>query len=195
MGDTVVFDEVSRMSRNAEEGIRLYEELFDKGINLVYIKEPHINTDVYRSKLDNQIEKIKTDTGSRATDKLINAIFTALRDYTIDLATEQIEIAFKQSQSEVDYLHKRTSEGVAEAKRRYEKEEIEGKPHLKNLPGRPVGYKYVHSDELEKKEKILKYSNTFNGSLSDTECLKLIGISRNTFYKYKRELKGELIAN
>ena len=27
-GDTIVFDSVSRMSRNAEEGFQLYEELF-----------------------------------------------------------------------------------------------------------------------------------------------------------------------
>ena len=124
--------------------------MFNKGINLVYIKEPHINTDVYRTKLNHQIEKIKTDTGSKATDKLIDAIFTALWDYTIDLAREQIEIAFKQSQAEVEYLHKRTSEGVVEAQRRFAKEEIEGKPHKKNLQGRPVGYKYVHKDEAGK---------------------------------------------
>ena len=31
--DTIIFDSVSRMSRNAEEGIKLYMELFDKGIN------------------------------------------------------------------------------------------------------------------------------------------------------------------
>ena len=45
---TIVFDEVSRMSRNASEGVKLYEELYNKGIELVFIKEPHINTSVYR---------------------------------------------------------------------------------------------------------------------------------------------------
>ena len=44
-GDTIIFDSVSRMSRNAEEGFSLYEELFTKGVNLVFLKEPHINTD------------------------------------------------------------------------------------------------------------------------------------------------------
>ena len=47
-GDTIVFDEVSRMSRNAEEGFTLYQELFYKNINLVFLKEPHINTTTYR---------------------------------------------------------------------------------------------------------------------------------------------------
>ena len=36
-GDTIVFDSVSRMSRNADDGINLYLDLFDKGINLVFL--------------------------------------------------------------------------------------------------------------------------------------------------------------
>ena len=31
-GDIIVFDSVSRMSRNAEEGIEAYEDLFNKGV-------------------------------------------------------------------------------------------------------------------------------------------------------------------
>lgn len=41
-GDTVVFDSVSRMSRNAEDGYNLYQDLYNKGINLVFLKEHHI---------------------------------------------------------------------------------------------------------------------------------------------------------
>ena len=43
-GDTIIFDSVSRMSRDAEEGFTMYEDLFSKGINLVFLKEPHIKT-------------------------------------------------------------------------------------------------------------------------------------------------------
>ena len=43
-GDTIVFDSVSRMSRNSEDGIALYFKLFDNGINLVFLKERYINT-------------------------------------------------------------------------------------------------------------------------------------------------------
>ena len=50
-GDTIIFDSVSRMSRNAEEGFAMYNELFGKGINLIFLKEPHINTDTYKSAL------------------------------------------------------------------------------------------------------------------------------------------------
>ncbi len=46
--DTVVFDSVSRMSRNAEEGFSLYEDLYHKSIRLVFLKEHHIDTETYK---------------------------------------------------------------------------------------------------------------------------------------------------
>ena len=39
------------------------------------------------------------------------------------------------------------------------------------------------------KKLILKHSRDFNGTLSDGECMKLIGIARNTYYKYKAQLR------
>ena len=42
--DTIIFDSVSRMSRTADEGFEQYKELFNQNINLVFLKEPHINT-------------------------------------------------------------------------------------------------------------------------------------------------------
>lgn len=45
IGEGIVFDSVSRMSRNAEEGFALYEKLYLEYITLVFLKEPHINTD------------------------------------------------------------------------------------------------------------------------------------------------------
>lgn len=176
-GDTVVFDEVSRMSRNAAEGIELYTELFDKGINLVFIKEPHINTAVYRDKLDKQMEKLNS-TGSKATDKLLESIMSALHEYTIDLAKEQIELAFKTAQAEIDFLHQRTSEGVQKAI-------AAGK-----VVGRQQGAKVTTKKEIAAKELIRKHSKDFCGTLSDVECIKLAGISRNSYYKYKRELQS-----
>ena len=47
-GDTIVFDSVSRMSRNAAEGFELYKKWYDEGIELVYLKEPSINTAITR---------------------------------------------------------------------------------------------------------------------------------------------------
>ena len=37
-----------------------------------------------------------------------------------------------------------------------------------------------------------KYSKDFDGSLNDDDVIKLAGISRNSFYKYKREIREEI---
>ena len=55
-GDVIVFDAVSRMSRNAEEGFALYEELYSRGVELVFLKEHHIDTATYRQELQKQLE-------------------------------------------------------------------------------------------------------------------------------------------
>ena len=36
-GDTIVFDSVSRMSRNSDEGCQLYSELYARNINLYFL--------------------------------------------------------------------------------------------------------------------------------------------------------------
>lgn len=201
-GDTVVFDEVSRMSRNADEGIETYERLFDSDINLVFIKEPHINTSVYRDKLNTQIERISS-TGSKATDKLLETIMNALHEYTIDLAKEQIRLAFEQAQAEVDYLHKRTSEGINVAR-------ANGKQI-----GRATGQKVVIHKAEPIKALIRKYSKDFEGTNTDDEVMGILAsktvtvtsrdkktgrtttkevsakLARNTYYKYKAEMKAE----
>lgn len=175
---TIIFDSVSRFSRNADEGCELYETFFNMNVNLVFLKEPHINTDVYRQALQNQIE-LKLDTGNKATDEFINNIIEALNKYTIDLAKAQIRIAFEQAEKEVKDLHQRTSEGIKTAK-------LNGKQI-----GRVKGKKYTTKKEVEAKEIILKNSKDFNGTNTDSEVMKIAGISRNSYYKYKAELKKE----
>lgn len=82
-GDTVVFDNVSRMSQNVEEGTKLYFESFDKGINFVFLKEQYINTDVYK---ENRKDKISLN-GSDEDE-----IFIGLNNYFRKLAKRQIPI-------------------------------------------------------------------------------------------------------
>ena len=170
--DTIVFDSVSRMSRNAEEGIEEYERLYDEGINLVFLKEHQIDTQTYRSAIHQQLEM----TGNEIADEFIKAINNVL----MILARKQIYLSFEQAQKEVDNLHKRTSEGIKTAK-------LRGKQ-----VGRPVGAVIKSKKSLSAKQIILQHSKDFGGTLNDPEVIKLIGnISRNTYYKYKKELKEE----
>ena len=175
-GDTVIFDSASRMSRNEEEAITLYEKLFLQDIKLVFLKEPHINSETYKKALDNQIE-VNLNTGNIATDTFIQNIIEALNKYTIDLAKEQIKLVFAQAQKEVDDLHQRTVEGIVTAR-------LNGKQI-----GQPKGTKLTTKKSITAKEQILKHSKDFNGTLNDDDVMKIAGISRNSYYKYKRELK------
>ena len=177
-GDTIVFDEVSRMARNADEGIRLYKDLFNNGITLVFLKDSYINTNVYRRQLETTIAKVAT--GKQSTDKLINGIMDNIKEYMDGLAEEQIRIAFAKAQQEVDYLHMRTSEGLLTAK-------LNGK-RVGRQPGETIETKKAQAA----KAIILKHSRDFGGSLSDSEVRKLAGISRNSYYKYKRQLRIEV---
>ena len=105
-GDTIIFDSVSRMSRDAEEGFQLYEELFHRDISLVFLKEPHINTETYKRAVMNQINM----TGDK-----IDLILEGVNQYLMELAREQIRIAFEQADKEVSDLHQRTKEGIETA--------------------------------------------------------------------------------
>lgn len=167
LGDTIVFDSVSRMSRNAEEGFKLYEELYSKGIELIFIKEPHINTITYKQAMTTNVPM---------TNTTVDFILEGINKYLLALAKEQIKLAFIQSEKEVKDLQQRTKEGIETAR-------LNGKQI-----GQVKGTKLTTKKSIQAKEQIKKYSKDFNGSLKDIEVMKLIGISRNSFYKYKKEL-------
>lgn len=170
-GDTIIFDSVSRMSRNAEEGFELYEKLFNQGIELEFIKEPHINTSTYKKALTGGIE---------LTGTTVDLILEGVNKYLLALAKEQIKLAFEQAEKEVQDLRQRTKEGIETAR-------LNGKQI-----GLEKGTKLTTKKSIVAKEQIKKYSKDFQGTLKDTEVMKLIGVSRNSYYKYKKELITEL---
>ena len=179
-GDTIVFDSVSRMSRNADEGFAQYMDFYKRGVELIFLKEPSINTASYRAELEATSNRVTAvDTGDDATDSLVSGIMEAVSAFMVRLAERQIRAEFAQSQKEVDDLHQRTSEGIETAR-------INGKQI-----GQIKGVKLTTKKSVENKEIILKHSRDFNGTLTDVELMQLTGLARGTYYKYKRELKGE----
>ena len=140
-GDTIIFDSVSRMSRNADEGIETYFELYEKGISLVFLKEHYIDTAVYEENMKDRIELQGTDE---------DEIFKGLNNYFRKLAAKQIRIAFEQAQKEVDDLHHRTREGIETA--RLNGKQIGQRPgkkqHIKNPAGFYTGEKSPEKERL-----------------------------------------------
>lgn len=168
-GDTIIFDEISRMSRQADEGYATYKNLFDSGVRLVFLKERTLDTDNFKTVqqlalVGNEI----ADTFIEATNKVLMLI-----------AEQQIHAAFEGAQHEVDFLHRRTADGM--------KTHHAGEKISKARTGRQFATKKGKAAKAE----IKKYSRDFDGTLDDAACMKLAGISRNSFYKYKRELKAE----
>ena len=155
-GDTIIFDSVSRMSRNAEDGFNTYEELYNRGINLVFLKEPHINTDTYKKSLTGLVSMTNTN---------VDFILEGINKYLLALAKEQIRLAFEQAEKEVEDLHQRTKEGIETAK-------LAGKQI-----GKSKGDTWETKKSKEVKQIILKHSKDFNGTLADVDVMKLAGVA------------------
>ena len=83
------------------------------------------------------------------------------------------------AEKEVTDLHPRTREGIETAR-------LNGKQI-----GQQPGAKLTTKKSIAAKADIIKYSKDFDGSLNDLECMRMIGIARNTYYKYKRELLAQ----
>ncbi len=114
------------------------------------------------------------------TGSNVDYILEGVNRYLLELAKEQIRLAFEQSEKEVQDLHQRTREGIETAR-------LNGKQI-----GRQKNSIVVTRKSIESKEVIRKLSKEFDGNLSDAEIMRLTGLARNTYYKYKRELKGSM---
>lgn len=183
---TIVFDSVSRMSRNAQEGFDDYKNLFEMGVTLIFLNEPYVNSDVYKQAMQSQIETIPANTGDTATNKLIDSITSAIKEYQLALVEKQILLVFEQAEKEVNDIQKRTKDGMKASG-------ATGKNGTGKISRARTGKKFTTKKEVQAKETILKHSRAFGGTLKDDECRKLCGISLATYYEYKRELKADQI--
>ena len=167
-GDTIIFDSVARMSKSADDGVKTYFDLFKRYVNLVFLKEGYINTSTY-------MESLYGRTWLQSADK--DQSLQGLNRFFRKLAERQIRIAYKQAEKETSDLQKRTKAGIEHAR----------------LNGKQIGQKRGNKLLIKKKEPakelIRKNSKSFGGKLSDAECMKLTRTSRNTYYKYKREIR------
>ncbi|ADL36149.1 resolvase family protein (plasmid) [Butyrivibrio proteoclasticus B316] len=174
----LVFDEVSRFSRNAEEAIVEYKELYSLGIELEFLKEPHINSKIYRDASERKIE-ISTDSMDSETAQLINTVIGGLNDYLLSVAEKQIFLAFDHAQKERELLSKRTSEGLKQAKL------------MGSKVGRQPGQKLITKKQKRAKRIIRNHYELFGGELTATQCFTLAQITKSTFYRYLNEMREE----
>ena len=171
-GDLIVFDSVSRFSRNAEEGFELYQDLYNQGVDLFFLKEPQINTETFKRALDRTIPMTGTN---------VDYILDGINKFLLELAKDQIRLAFEQAEKEVEDLRQRTREGIETAR-------LNGK-QIGACPGKM----HITKKSIKVKAIIEKHSSDFNGNLSDVDIMQMTGVSKNTYYRYKKELKKHII--
>ena len=176
---TIIFYSVSRMSRNSSEGIEQYFNWYDRGVNLVFLNERHIDTAVYRKAVNNAISlHIKSD--KESANKFFNTMIDAMNELQRDIAKEQIELAFIQAEKEVQDLHKRTSDGMRAS------------GAADKIRQARTGNTYTTTKELNTRISMLECLKPFGGQQTIARFASDRGLSRVTVYKYMTAIKNDL---
>lgn len=114
-GDTIIFKEISRFTRQAEEGYNKYMELMDKGVDLVFLDNPTVSTDYIKqlTKIANSQELV-TKTALEGTIKLLLIVeldrVQKERETIVKRIKDGIEASPKKSGRKSGQLDKLTEE-------------------------------------------------------------------------------------
>lgn len=156
-GDTIVFKDICRFTREAENGYNKYMWLMEKGVNLIFLDNMTVSTD-YIKKLLNIAET--QDLIARESTKFIAKI----------LLIAELDRAEKERLS----ISQRTRDGMAARKKQAEENGLEW--HC----GRKKGKLDKMSDSL--RSDIVEYQS--NRAIKQVDLMRKYHISRNTLKKY-----------
>lgn len=176
---TIIFYSVSRMSRNAKEGIEQYFAWYDKGVELVFLNEHHIDTAVYRKAVNNAIS-LHINSDKASTNRFFNTMIAAMNELQRDIATEQIELAFAQAEKEVQDLHKRTSDGMRAS------------GAAEKIATARTGQTFTTVKELKTRISMIECLKEFGGQQNLARFAADRGLSRSTVYKYIKVIREDL---
>jgi DNA invertase Pin-like site-specific DNA recombinase len=172
-GDTLILTDITRLAGSSDKAFEEYSFLLTEGVVVVFIHSPYLNTDAYKNAFEAFIMR---------NEPYDEAILLKIKECVFALINEQINLTFKAIQRISDFRSERTKEGIVEARK-----------NGKQIGGKP-GKKLNIKKAGKAKAIIRQFSVTFGGDMNDTACAKLAGVSRNTFYKYKREIIDEELA-
>lgn len=120
-GDTIVFKEISRFTRQAQEGYNKYMSLMDKGINLVFLDNPTVSTDYIKQLTDiANSQQLVAKTALESTIKLLLIVeldrVEKEREIFIRRIKQGIEASDKKSGRKFGQLDKMSDELRADIK-------------------------------------------------------------------------------
>ena len=185
-GDTIVFDSVSRFTRDNVTGLQEYKRLFKMGVNLVFLNEPYINTDNYRKALEVALPR---------TGTFIDPIIKGVEEALLQLAEKQVQDAFDQANKELLDIRSRTSQAL---QRKIAENKLLPPDQQKRI-GTQKGDTFTTQKEIIAKERIKEgilkgypdeviMNNIVGDLMKQLPDSKRKTISRNTYYQYKREV-------
>ena len=167
--DTLIVYSMDRLSRDPEQLLHYYKELSEKGVKLIFINQPYMNTDIYTTAYEDMLAHSSVSGG--------NAFYDGLQ-YLLEAQIKRIlEKSWEDLQQQRGQMRK-----SFEQSKEAEKQE--------NQAG---GKRYESRKSFMVKELIKKYNQNYDGSMNDVQTMDQIRndmgtISRNTYYKYKKEL-------
>lgn len=118
MGDTIIFKDVCRFTRERDNGYKKYMELLNKGVEMVFIDNPTLNTEYIKS-MQNSADKMKEENiiGGMTREFVIRLLLvTELdraekeREITVKRITDGIKASSKKSGRKTGQLDKMTPE-------------------------------------------------------------------------------------
>lgn len=114
-GDTIIFKEISRFTRQAEEGYTKYMELMDNGVNLIFLDNPTVSTDYIKQLTDiANSQQLVTKTALESTIKLLLIVeldrVQQEREIFIQRVKQGIEASDKKSGRKFGQLDKMSNE-------------------------------------------------------------------------------------
>lgn len=163
--DTIVFKDITRFTREAENGYSKYIEFMERGINLVFIDNPTLSTDYIKGLLDiAEQQEIVARTVMQSMVKIL-------------LITE-----LARTEKEREIISQRTKDGMKAHKEEAERQGKEWRA------GRKPGQLDKMTDELQ--ADIVLY--LADRSIKASNLMRKHNISRNTFKKYVEIVKGSM---
>lgn len=139
-GDTIIFKEISRFTREAENGYNKYMELMNKGINLVFLDNQTVSTDYIKNLMNiADAQELVTRTALESTIKLLLIV-------ELDRVQKEREIISKRIKQGIDASDKRSGRKTGQVDKLTDKLKKDIQEYLKD--------RSITQAELMKKHKI-----------------------------------------
>lgn len=144
-GDTIIFKDICRFTREYENGFKKYMELMDKGINLVFIDNCTISTDYIKSMLE-----VAEKQENRIAKKTLKDTIELLLLVELDRAEKEREIMIKRIKDGIQASTKKSGRPFG----KLDKMTDELKEDLKEFISQKITDKRITISDLIKKHNI-----------------------------------------